>query len=125
MAAERPLGAFLYDLSRTSEAVPATQTDELKYLKELGLPVNPEHLHVERIEDVFPYWEKWKGSARDKIDYQLDGVVLKVDSLAEQDMLAYTARRLASPLLQVPPEQVHTVIEDITLQVGRTGDSLP
>jgi DNA ligase (NAD+) len=125
IAAARPLGAFLYDVARTSEALPGTQTSELEYLAELGLPVNPEHRHADSLTDVFSYWEHWKRE-REKVDYQLDGIVLKVESRAEQEALGYTGKAPRFAIAyKFPPEQVKTVVEDITLQVGRTGKLTP
>jgi len=126
IAAARPLGVFLYDLALTSEEEPATQTEELKYLAELGLPVNPEHKHIETIDEVFPYWEKWQGPAREKLDYQLDGVVIKLDDRKQQTLLGYTGKAPRFAIAyKFPAEQVQTVVEDITLQVGRTGKLTP
>ena len=126
VAAARPLGVFLYDVAQTSEELPPTQSEELAYLKELGLPVNPEHRHADTLEEVFAYWEKWRGAARDEVDYQLDGVVLKVESRAAQDLLGYTGKAPRFAIAyKFPPEQVQTVLEDITLQVGRTGRLTP
>lgn len=126
VAAARPLGIFLYDVAQTSEPFPKSQTEEIEYLKDLGLPVNPEHRHAETLEDVFAYWKKWKGSVREKVDYQIDGIVLKVESPEQQRILGYTGK---APRFGVaykfPPEQVQTVVEDITLQVGRTGKLTP
>lgn len=134
IAAERPLGAFLYDVARTSEETPSMQSDELTYLEELGLPVNPEHRHADSLEEVFTYWGKWNGSpslrsgpsAREKVDYQIDGIVLKVESREQQEALGYTgsAPRFAIAY-KFQPEQVKTIVEDITLQVGRTGKLTP
>lgn len=126
IAAARPLCAFIYDLARTSETPPETQSEELAYLAALGLPVNPEHRRAEALNDIFAYWEKWKGSARAKLDYQLDGVVLKVESRAVQEMLGYTGKAPRFAIAyKFPPEQVETVVEDIALQVGRTGVLTP
>lgn len=126
IAAARPLGAFLYDVARTSERLPMTQSDELAYLAGLGLPVNPEHAHAETLEEVFGYWGKWKGAAREKADYQIDGIVLKVESRALQEKLGYTGKAPRFAIAyKFPPEQVQTVVEDITLQVGRTGKLTP
>src|SRR3989344_2705475 len=126
IAATRPLGAFLYDVARTSEALPQMQSDELGYLTELGLPVNPEHRHADSLEEVFAYWEKWKGNAREKVDYQIDGIVLKVESHREQETLGYTGKAPRFALAyKFPPEQVKTVVEHISLQVGRTGKLTP
>ncbi len=126
MAAERPLAAFIYDVSQTSDAMPPTQTGELEYLQKLGLPVNPEHRHADSLDEVFAYWEKWRGKARDRLDYQLDGVVLKVESRDEQERLGYTGKAPRFAIAyKFPPEQVETLVEDISLQVGRTGKLTP
>lgn len=126
IAAARPLGAFLYDVAQTSEKLPETQSAELAYLAGLGLPVNPEHVHNAGLEDVFSYWKKWQGKARDTVDYQLDGVVLKVESRMTQEVLGYTGKAPRFAIaFKFPPEQVQTIVEDITLQVGRTGKLTP
>ncbi|TSC71251.1 MAG: DNA ligase, NAD-dependent [Parcubacteria group bacterium Gr01-1014_49] len=126
IAAARPLGVFLYDVAATSEPLPKTQSEELAYLAKLGLPVNPEHKHADSLEEVFAYWQKWRGSAREKLDYQLDGIVLKVESREEQEALGYTGKAPRFAIAyKFPPEQVETVVEDISLQVGRTGKLTP
>lgn len=126
IAAARPLGAFLYDVAQTSEALPQTQTEELTYLEQLGLPVNPEHVHGAGLDEAFSYWKKWQGKARESVDYQLDGVVLKVESRAMQEALGYTGKAPRFAIaFKFPPEQVQTIVEDITLQVGRTGKLTP
>ncbi len=125
IAAARPLGAFLYDVASSSEEVPDTQTGELAYLHELGLPVNPEHKHALKLEEVFTYYKKWQ-THRERVDYQLDGVVIKVEERREQEMLGYTGKAPRFAIAyKFPAEQVQTVIEDITLQVGRTGKLTP
>lgn len=126
IAAERPLGAFVYDVDATSETFPQTQSEELAYLMELGLPVNPEHRHADSLEEVFSYWQTWRGNAREKVDYQIDGIVLKVESRAAQEMLGYTGKAPRFAIAyKFPPEQVETIVEDIALQVGRTGKLTP
>jgi len=126
IAAARPLGAFLYDVAHTSEPLPEMQSEELSYLKALGLPVNPEHRHAATLDEVFAYWEHWRGHAREQVDYQLDGIVLKVESRAEQEMLGYTGKAPRFAIAyKFPPEQVQTILEDISLQVGRTGKLTP
>lgn len=126
VAAARPLGAFLYDAARSSENLPDSQSEELEYLVGLGLPVNPEHRHADTLEDVFKFWQKWDGPAREKVDYQIDGIVLKVERRRDQETLGYTGK---APRFAVaykfPPEQVQTIVQDITLQVGRTGKLTP
>lgn len=126
IAAQRPLGAFLYDAALSSEALPDSQTEELAYLSGLGLPVNREHQHIDSLEGAFAYWKKWHGSARTTVDYQIDGVVLKVESRAVQEQLGYTGKAPRFAIAyKFPAEQVETVVEDITLQVGRTGKLTP
>lgn len=126
VALERPLEVFIYDVAQTSESFPSTQTEELNYLSELGFPVNPEHQHADSLDEIFDYWQKWKGSARKKLDYQIDGIVLKVESHEMQESLGYTGKAPRFAIAyKFPPEQVETVLEDITLQVGRTGKLTP
>jgi DNA ligase (NAD+) len=126
IAAVRPLAVFLYDIDATSERLPDTQTGELEYLKELGLPVNPHHIHADTLEQAIAYWKRWQGKDRDQEDYQLDGVVLKVEDRTQQETLGYTGK---SPRFSIafkfPAEQVTTVVEDIALQIGRTGVLTP
>ncbi|MDD3531353.1 MAG: NAD-dependent DNA ligase LigA [Candidatus Pacebacteria bacterium] len=126
IAAARPLEVFIYDIAQTSESFPPTQSEELAYLAKLGFPVNPEHRHANSLDEVFAFWKKWQGRAREKLDYQLDGIVLKVESHAQETLLGYTGK---APRFAVaykfPPEQVQTVLEDIVLQVGRTGKLTP
>lgn len=127
IAAKRPLGIFLYDAARSSETLPSIQTEELAYLVELGLPVNPEHVHADSLDDVFAYWKKWHTEgARKRVDYQIDGVVLKVEHRADQELLGYTGKAPRFAIAyKFPAEQVQTIVEDITLQVGRTGKLTP
>jgi DNA ligase (NAD+) len=126
IAAARPLAVFLYDIDASSEPLPRTQTGELEYLKALGLPVNPHHIHADTLEQVFVYWESWQGAKREKEDYQLDGVVLKIEDREDQKALGYTGKGPRfSIALKFPAEQVTTIVEDIALQIGRTGVLTP
>lgn len=126
VAAARPLGVFIYDVAATEEAFPKTQSEELGYLAALGLPVNTEHRHADTLDEVFSYWKKWQGGARDKVDYQIDGMVLKVESKSTQELLGYTGKAPRWGIAyKFPPEQVQTILEDIALQVGRTGKLTP
>ncbi len=126
IALERPLEVFMYDVAETEEDYPSTQTEELEYLAELGFAVNREHCHADSLKEIFDYWHKWKGSAREKVDYQIDGIVLKVESREMQQTLGYTGKAPRFAIAyKFPPEQVQTIVEDITLQVGRTGKLTP
>ncbi len=125
VAASRKLDSFIYDLARSSEELPKTQEEELHYLRELGFKVNPHHKRVSSVEEVVEYWEKWQ-SKKDAQGYWIDGVVVKVNECRLQEQLGYTGKapRFATAF-KFPAEQVTTVVEDIVLQVGRTGVLTP
>ncbi|MBU1293169.1 NAD-dependent DNA ligase LigA [Patescibacteria group bacterium] len=125
-AASRPLAAFLYDVDVASEGMPETQAGALSYIKELGLPVNTKSIHANSIEEAIAYWDVWHGDKREKEDYLIDGVVLKVNEAEYRNALGYTGKgpRFAIAL-KFPAEQVTTKVTEITLQVGRTGVLTP
>lgn len=126
IAASRPLGVFLYDIAAASEQLPHTQTERLSYLEDLGLPVNPHYICAASVDDIGTYWNLWQGKKRAKEDYQLDGVVIKINDSDYQETLGYTGKgpRFAIAF-KFPAEQVTTVVEDIVLQIGRTGVLTP
>lgn len=126
ISASRPLGIFLYDIDYVSEELPQTQAKQLEYLKDLGLPVNPYHIETETIEGVEKYLEKFGGSKRETLDYQIDGVVVKINEKHLQQVLGYTGKGPRYAIAyKFPAEQVTTIVEDITLQIGRTGVLTP
>ncbi|MEK7531906.1 MAG: NAD-dependent DNA ligase LigA, partial [Patescibacteria group bacterium] len=125
VAAERHLELFIYDLALSEKKLPETQEGELKTLQKLGFPVNKHFAHTSSIEEVITFWGKWRKSAP-KEDCMIDGVVVKVNEREYQEVLGYTGKapRFAVAF-KFPAEQVTTVIEDIILQVGRTGVLTP
>jgi DNA ligase (NAD+) len=126
VTAQRQLSAFVYDIERLeSESLPKTQTEELEFLKRLGFSVNPYHEPCGTIDAVQVYYETWSAK-RHTLGYDLDGVVIKVESREAQEVLGYTgnAPRFAIAY-KFPAEQVTTVVEDIAVQVGRTGVLTP
>jgi len=126
IARARPLGVELYDIDLMSEPMPETQGKELALIRELGLPASDKALCAKSIDEVLKFWEAWHGKKRDSLDYQIDGIVVKVNEREYQEALGYTGKgpRFAIAL-KFPAEQVTTVIEDIVLQVGRTGKITP
>lgn len=125
VAASRKLDIFVYDIAASSEEIPATQGEELELLRELGFKVNPHFIGADTIEDVISYWEKWKHAGR-KQEYWVDGIVVKVNSRREQDAIGYTGKAPRFAIaFKFPAEQVTTVLENIVLQVGRTGVLTP
>lgn len=125
VAASRPLDMYIYDVAQTSESFPATQTEELEYLRELGFKVNPHHAHAEDIDAAIRFWNAWKKKGRHQ-KYWIDGIVLKVNERRYEEVLGYTGKapRFAVAF-KFPAEQATTVVEDIVLQVGRTGVLTP
>ncbi|MBI5126157.1 MAG: NAD-dependent DNA ligase LigA [Candidatus Taylorbacteria bacterium] len=125
IAASRRLRAFMYDIAQSSQAIPSTQHEELNVLKELGFKVNQYYQHCGDIDGVIKYWNEWK-KKMEKQDYLADGVVVKVDEKKYQEILGYTGKAPRWGIaFKFPAEQVTTVLEDIVLQVGRTGVVTP
>lgn len=124
LTAERELDVFIYDIAK-SELNINSQTEELIKLKQLGFKVNKHHHHAKTISEVIDYWKKWQ-KLKEKEDYLIDGVVVKVDERELQDSLGYTGKAPRFGIaFKFPAEQVTTVIEDIVFQVGRTGVITP
>jgi DNA ligase (NAD+) len=122
---KRKLDTFIYDVARASETIPDRQQEELKYLQHLGFKVNPHFKHCKTIEEVIAYWKTWAIESK-KQDYLIDGVVVKVDEKNYQDKLGYTGKAPRFGIaFKFAAEQVTTVVEDIKLQIGRTGVLTP
>lgn len=130
VAAERNLSNFIYDLDQfdpraTDHRTPETQTDELKLLKELGLTVIPHDEQCSTVDEVQAYYDRWHDK-RDALPYGIDGIVIKVNERPLQRALGYTAKAPRYGIAyKFPAEQATTVVEDIQLQVGRTGVVTP
>ena len=124
--AARQLSIWVYQLGYLAGG-PAlkTHTEQMAWLRDLGLPVNPESRTVGDIEAVEAYVRAAE-TARHDHDYETDGMVIKVDSLADQQELGTTAK---SPrwavAYKLPPEEKTTVLEKILINVGRTGAVTP
>src|SRR3989344_5367955 len=125
IAAARKLDTFIYDVAQSSTPVPDEQAKELKFIRELGFKVNSHFKICKNIDEVISFWREWQKKAR-KEDYLIDGVVIKVNERRLQDSLGYTGKAPRFGIaFKFPAEQVTTVIEDITLQIGRTGVLTP
>ncbi len=125
VAAARGLDTFIYDVAKTSEKLSGTQAQELEYLKELGFKVNPHHKLFDSIDGVILYWREWQKKSKSQ-GYWIDGVVVKVNDIAQQEKLGYTGKAPRFAIaFKFPAEQVTTLVEDIVLQIGRTGVLTP
>jgi DNA ligase (NAD+) len=123
VTAKRGLATFMYQLDPPATA--RSQGEVLDLLERAGFSVNP-HRHVAgSVDEVIAYIDHWAGRRHD-LDYETDGVVIKVSSLAQQEELGSVSR---SPRWAIaykfPPEEVETEVLDIAVQVGRTGAVTP
>lgn len=126
IAASRKLSAFFYEIGENNlEGTPRRQQNVLERLMDLGLPVNTHFHYCENLQDVKGFLEK-AGKMREKLPYEIDGVVIKVNEKAQQQILGFTAKvpRFAAAY-KFPAEQSTTRILDIHVQVGRTGALTP
>ncbi|MEL6815653.1 MAG: NAD-dependent DNA ligase LigA [Cyanobacteria bacterium J06598_3] len=129
VVAERRLDFFAYTLlmpEGTGDlAAPTDQWGALECLQSLGFRVNPNRQKCATAADVASYYNQWE-EARHELPYLTDGVVVKLNSLELQDRLGFTNKfpRWAIAL-KYPAEEVPTILEDISVQVGRTGAITP
>ena len=122
--ARRRLDAWLYAVV-TARQMPASQSEGLERLKAWGFPVNSHWRRCERFEDVRTFVEAW-AEKRHRLDFQTDGVVVKVDALSLAQELGVTAKSPRWALAyKYPPEEATTVVRAIDVQVGRTGVLTP
>ncbi|MBL8551125.1 MAG: NAD-dependent DNA ligase LigA [Hyphomonadaceae bacterium] len=125
ITATRPLRFFVWGWGATSAPLAKTQSDAMHRLAEGGLKLNPLYRICKSTEELLAAYRAI-GEKRPKLDYEIDGVVYKVDSLALQERLGFVSR---SPRWAIahkfPAEQAETILEDIDIQVGRTGALTP
>ncbi|MBN1913862.1 MAG: NAD-dependent DNA ligase LigA [Candidatus Omnitrophica bacterium] len=125
IVAKRRLNFFAHSLGQYSGKILGRQDEFLDRLKEWGLRVNPNYKLCKDISEAIEYCKLWQGK-RDGLNYDIDGVVIKVNRLSHQQGLGYT---LKSPRWAVsykfPARQATTEVLEINLQVGRTGVITP
>ena len=103
----------------------STHDEALAYISELGFPVNPEVTVHSSFDDVVKFCESAVARRHD-LDYDVDGVVIKVDDLAQREALGYTSRAPRWAIaFKFPPEERTTTLLDIRVSVGRTGRTTP
>ncbi len=126
ITASRRLSALLYSIARwEGPAEPQKQSESLFTLEELSFPVNPHRAVVADVDGMLKFLEEWK-TKRHALPFETDGVVVKVDAVADQKRLGQTAKfpRWAIAY-KYPPEEATTTVTDIVVQVGRTGVLTP
>ncbi|WP_077624273.1 NAD-dependent DNA ligase LigA [Sediminibacillus massiliensis] len=125
IAAKRNLDIFLYGVGQWEAGTLASHSERLQHLKELGFKTNPEWRKCQTIEEVIDFVNQWV-EKRPELSYEIDGIVIKVDRIDQQEKLGFTAK---SPRWAIaykfPAEEAVTKLFDIELSVGRTGVVTP
>ncbi|MFA6919176.1 MAG: NAD-dependent DNA ligase LigA [Patescibacteria group bacterium] len=125
VAASRDLDAFMWTIYNYYDFDLKKHEEVLALMQKLGFKVNPHFKKVKNIEETLKYFEYWHKN-RNKLPYQIDGIVIKVNDLALHEKLGRTAKHVRwAAAYKFPAEQVTTVVEDINVQVGRTGVLTP
>lgn len=127
IAASRNLDVFLYGYGvwELEENAYPTHSSRLEYMQELGFKVNQTWRKYNNIEDVIEFVKYWV-THRNDLDYEIDGIVIKVDNLQDQETLGFTARtpRWATAY-KFPAAETVTTLKDVEVSVGRTGAITP
>lgn len=125
VTAGRDLSTFMYAIADESALNVSGQWELLGWLREAGFHVNPDVALCETREEVRAFCERAL-ERRGQLPYEIDGVVVKVNSFSQQEALGFTARAPRWAIaFKFPPEEKTTLLRDITVQVGRTGVLTP
>jgi len=123
ITARRRLDTFIYALDPPGSA--KSQEQILERLAQMGFHVNDNRRTHPDIEAVIAFLDEWQ-EKRHGLDYEIDGIVIKVNDLGQQAELGFVSRSPRWALaFKFPPEQAETVVEDIKIYVGRTGAATP
>ncbi len=126
VTASRELSFWCYQLGEVIGGPEfASHQQTLAFLEGLGLPVNPEVRVVDDLAAVYAFARHWQEHRHD-LPYEIDGVVAKVDQLAQRELLGFTSRAPRWAIaFKFPPEERTTILRDIQVSVGRTGRTTP
>ena len=125
VAAERKLDNFIYHLPNPLDYGIKTHSEAIEYMHKLGFKTNPNNRLVKDINGILEFIEE-KGKLRPNLPYDIDGVVIKVNSIEQQQKLGYTAKYPKwATAYKFPAEEVLTKLKDIIFTVGRTGQITP
>jgi DNA ligase (NAD+) len=125
ITASRPLSIFTYAVVDSEGVTVTTQWDSLQYLKRMGFPVNPDSRLRSDFEEVVAYCHEWM-KKRDTLDYEVDGVVVKINSLGIQEQLGAVGNAPRGAVAyKFPGREATTKLLNIGVNVGRTGTLNP
>jgi DNA ligase (NAD+) len=124
--AERDLSFWAYQLGEVIDGPEFTShVDTLNWVGQLGFPINEHVKRFDTIDEVATHCKQWQDE-RHALDYEIDGVVIKVDDPKQRDILGFTARAPRWAIAyKFPPEERTTTLLDIRVSVGRTGRATP
>ena len=124
MLADRRLRFFGYWV-RSESKLPSSHFDQLEMLRQWGVPTNCHAKRCSSLEEIYRFYESFE-EQRDQLPYEIDGIVIKVDNVDQQQRLGTTAKSPRSAMaFKFKARRAATVILDIQLQVGRTGTITP
>ncbi len=125
LTAKRPLDIFIFNLEDINSKQFKTHSESLEYLKQLGFHVSPEFKVFKTMDEIIEYIKYWT-EHREDLGFGIDGMVIKVNNLAQREQMGYTAK---SPRWAIaykfPAERKQTKLLDIVVEVGRTGTITP
>jgi DNA ligase (NAD+) len=125
ITASRNLSFFAYATGELSEAIAQDHYQSLQKFSQLGLPVNPNIKKAKDIDEAVKICQSWN-QKRQELNYQIDGMVIKVNRFAQQNILGATGRAPRWCIsYKFPAEQAETIVESIDVQVGKSGNLTP
>ena len=125
IAAKRNLECFIYHLPNPLDYGITTHNDALQFMKDLGLRTNPNNRLVSNINEVISFIDEYT-EKRNTLPYEIDGIVIKTNSIKEQQQLGFTAKYPKwATAYKFPATEVLTKLTDIIFTVGRTGQITP
>jgi DNA ligase (NAD+) len=125
ITARRPLDIFVYQLGWADGATPDSHWEAMQWLGSLGFRINPNTVRFHSLEEVARHCREWV-EKRESLDYDIDGVVVKIDDLGLQRTLGFVGREPRwAVAYKFPPTQATTRLLDIRVNVGRTGSLNP
>lgn len=125
VTASRNLSIFLYSLPQITDKVIESQDEALQLLDRLGLKTNPERHVFSTIDEVWAFVEEYEAK-RNSLPYEIDGIVIKVNEMANQEKAGYTVKAPRwAVAYKFPAEESKTIIRQIEWTVGRTGVVTP
>jgi DNA ligase (NAD+) len=125
LTAERPLNLLTYAIVAGQDRFPTTQWERLEYLRSLGFPVTRAASYHDSLEHAIQTCQSW-ASRRSELPFEADGMVIKIDDLALADELGFVGKDPRGAIaFKFPAQEVTTRLQDIGVNVGRTGVLTP